>query len=945
MALTQDQIDWIQRAAGVVPKIDAALNIENLKAKKLAAARSTIDKNVGTIAMGENFKIGVLSDFLKMKVEMASITGDPNEEFDTGHDAKNMSDGWDKDTYTKLIHAQSIIAGVTADLRNSNNPTTNKPLFTDKEISDAIWQPLKRQKLIPENAIPDRYSDVSTTFAGASGEVELRVAAFTDSLKGNEETLHKLGLAKEVVATLGSVATGIVTGLGADGLITQMYGAEAMIKGITSVVGGSLSLAQTGVKGEFDKKHCDAIAKVVLSSAADMINGAMGMGNREMGYDLGKCISYAVAAAASGPSIYCKVTAKPPKYLEIIDDIGDMVVAAFNSWDYQVKSTGASDQQSDGIRLNEMGMAIGGAIKTARVLLDKAIKSANGEELKPEDLLQVMQTFMKELSNVGTYVSYDDYKSKIEGEAIQKDTGLDPNSKEGKEAKEVAEKESDPKAFQNLDEAWGGAELVMQDLQKQVASSPGMGAMDKLYKAANQGPEALAKLIKEDPACKGMEKMAALLEKKNKEIQAQALATFDQEMAESERNFRDILNRSETGDSEKDAEAIEALVIEMKKDQMVVDLAFQIASAGGAVVSGMAGFFPPLGAVSSSIELVKNITKAVLHFKAYAEWQENVRDAKSAMSVQMEAMANRMEWSGKKGADEVISALENAAKAVGNAMSLAGPFGPAGLAVAAGASAFSSLRQLITKIYREAEVKEGWKLYKSALQNPEDRKLVRKAMRENPTLSKYVIAWGAVEGDPVAKAAMQKCGLNAETLSNKGTNVQKVVTYLETMYPDDPTTIEPNRKAKWYPGKVEYNSVSFATFVGAAETTADPKMKKGEAGSILQEFTRFDKFKDLCLKAQADWQKAAIEAHKDGATEDAKKAEQKAEDAWRIALDAALNSSRLLLNAVKSAKPVDEAGKPHTEFASYCGALVPTGLAYVNKFKREREGLGVDPED
>ena len=897
--------------------------------------------------MGENFKVDVLSDFLKMKVEMSSITGDPNEEFDTGHDSENMTGGLDKDSYTKLINAQSIIAGVTTDLRNANNPTTNKPLFTDKEISEAIWQPLKRQKLIPENAIPDRYSEVSSTFAGASGEVELRVMAFTDSLKGNEDTLHKLGVAKEVVATLGSVAAGVISGVGGAGDLTQMYGAEALIKGITSVVGGSLTLAQTGVKGEFDKKHCDAIAKVFCTMASDGINAAFGMGSRESGYDLGKCIAYAVGAASSGPSIYAKITAKPPNYTGIIDDIGDMVVAAMNAYDYDVKSSGGNDQESDGIRLNEMGMAIGGAIKSARTLIDAAVKKAKGGELTPEDLLKVMQSFAKELANTMTYVSYDDYKSKIEEQAIEKDTGTtDPNSETYKKGKEEAETEVDPTAFKDLDEAWGGAELVMQDLQKNAGSAPGFSAMDKLYKAANQGPEALAKVIKEDPACKGMEKMAALLEKRNKEIQAQALATFDQEMQESERNFRDMLNRSETGDSEKDAEAIEALVIEMKKDQMVVDLAFQIATAGGAVVSGMAGFFPPLGAVSSSIELMKNIYKAVQHFKAYAEWQENVRDAKSAMSVQMEAMTNRMDWSGKKGADEVVSALENAAKAVSSAMSLAGPFAPAGMAMSGAVTGFSALRQLITKMVREAEVKEGWKLYRSARENPEDRKTVRKAMRQNPTLSKYVIAWGAVvENDPIAKSAMKKCGLSEETLSNKNTNVSKVVTFLETMYPEDPTTIEPNKKAKWYPGKVDYNSVSFATFVGAAETSASPKLKKGEAMSLLKEFTRFDTYKDTAAKAQAAWQKAATDAQKPGATDQEKQAEQKAEDAWGAALDAALNSSRVLLNTLKSAKPMADSDAAHAEFISYCRALVPTGIAYVNKFKREREGLGVQAED
>ena len=100
----------------------------------------------------------------------------------------------------------------------------------------------------------------------------------------------------------------------------------------------------------------------------------------------GGCLTLAPPAWAMTST---KITAKPPNYTGIIDDIGDMVVAAMNAYDYDVKSSGASDVQSDGIRLNEMGMAIGGAIKTARTMIDAAVKKSKGGELTPEDLLKL----------------------------------------------------------------------------------------------------------------------------------------------------------------------------------------------------------------------------------------------------------------------------------------------------------------------------------------------------------------------------------------------------------------------------------------------------------------------------------------------------------------------------------------------------------------------------
>ena len=930
MPLSQQEIDWIANAVGAVPQIAAGIDIEARKSQMLKEARERIEGGVGTIHVGEDFDVETLSGFLKRKVTMSSIGEDPNEEFDTGHDTKKMT-GMDGKDFAALMNAQSIIATEVETLRGARNEETRKPLFTDKEISEAIWQPLKRRKLIAENAIPDRYSEVSTTFEGASGEYEMRLAAYTDSLKGNEDTLKALGLTKDVIETAGAVAGAVLTDLGSLGKLANTYEAVTIAKGVTSVLTTTLSVSSTLVKdGGITKANCDALGKEIFKALSDTINAGFSGGSRDE-YDLGKCIAYAVGAAASGPSIYAKVKAK--KYGEIFDDIADLVIAGFNAADYGIKAEGESDTGPGGsgvMQYNEFGMAIGNALKTARLAVESLVLK---DEPTAEDLLKIFQNALKGAIDTGSYVMYDKDKASIEGTA-RNDDGI---------SKEDADTEANPDAPE-LKMAWGVNELEWQSMRDAGAKAPGLSAMDKLYKAAAQGPEALDKLMKEDPSCKHLQKMADIIKKQNDEIQKQALATFDEEMEASEQQFRDMLNRSESGDSEKDVEAIEALILEMKKDQMIVELSMQIASLPAQAV---AAFIPQLGAVSSGIELVKNITKATLHFKAFAEWHENVRDAKSAMSVQVEAMTNRMDWSGKKGADEVLAGLENAAKLVGAAMSYAGPFAPAGHVVAATASGVTALRTIITKMVREAEMRDAWKIYKAARANPDDRKLVRESMRKNPTLSKYVIAWGAeVEGDPVAKAAMKKCGLTADVLSNRNSNVQKVVTFLETMYPDDPILLQPiDRPEKWYPGPVEFTAASFATFAGAAERDASPKMKKGAASGLLATFTRFDQYKDAVAAARLHWQQAAAAAQQSPPANGAAEAEREAEDDLRTATEAALRSAQMLMAALKSLKPVDEREAPHGGFVAYCGMLLPTARAFVAKFKREAEALAVLEDD
>jgi len=57
----------------------------------------------------------------------------------------------------------------------------------------------------------------------------------------------------------------------------------------------------------------------------------------------------------------------------------------------------------------------------------------------------------------------------------------------------------------------------------------------------------------------------------------------------------------------------------------------------------------------SAIALVKTIRKVALHWQAYLEWQANTQHAKSAMSIEVAAMANRMNISRGERNDEIMA--------------------------------------------------------------------------------------------------------------------------------------------------------------------------------------------------------------------------------------------------------------------------------------------------
>ena len=69
----------------------------------------------------------------------------------------------------------------------------------DREVADEVWQPLVRQGLIPENMVPDKYSEVSRTFEAASELYDARLKKYTDEMGDNASLLEGLGIGKDIV--------------------------------------------------------------------------------------------------------------------------------------------------------------------------------------------------------------------------------------------------------------------------------------------------------------------------------------------------------------------------------------------------------------------------------------------------------------------------------------------------------------------------------------------------------------------------------------------------------------------------------------------------------------------------------------------------------------------------------------------------------------------------
>ena len=991
--LNDKELDWVTKAVGHVPKFEAAIDIEARKQALLKQARLSIDGQVGDIQVGEDFEVTTLSDFLKRRITMASIGETPDEELDTGHDTGKMT-GMDPKDFQQLIHAQSIIVDEVAKLRAEKNPQTKKPLFTDKEIAEAIWAPLMRRKLIPENAIPDRYSEVARSFSGASNEYQTRLAAYTDTLTKNSDMIAGFTTAKDVIDGLGGLATGLVVDISLfdpRGL-PDPYQAVTMIKGIQAGLSSTTTIATEYLKAgsKLDKTSVQAICKDLSKSVPGLINAGFASSSWNE-VNLGKAIAYAVTPLFSAPAVLIKI--KDGNYVDLLDEVAALAQAACNAYTYTEKSMGKTDLGPGNAGVTQWN-DVGSAIANSILALKSTIKVATSpEKMDTVALLELLKEYAAGAIDAASQWKFDENKKEIELEGakhdVAKQLGIDPKDvtdEQAKHFKEEDNKKATPEQKepdnQYLQQAYGindqeaqalrdgikdvGGWANMSKLLKEVQAQ-GTTAIDKLeknsavYKALEKiannpteeakeakrmttliglvktnGTEALTELSIDHPAYQSLLTLAKIVDQQNQQQIDIAKETFDQELEDSDREFRDLLNRGDSGDSEADVEKIEQLMAQMVHDRLIVDMCLTLVSLPAQAV---AAFLPQAGMAVAAIDLMKNIRKAILHFKAYAEWQENVRDARSAMSVQVEAMTNRVDLSRSQGSREVVSALENAAKIAGGALSCAGPFAPAGHAVTATVQAVSSLRTMCLKFYDKKQLDDSWKLYQAALERPDDRKIVRKAIRTNPTLSKYVIAWGAEDGNPVAKSALQKCGLTADVLSNKNTNVQKVTAFLEALYPDDPVLLQPvGQPAEWYPGPVEFKSDSLAMFAGAAERGV--KLEPGAAKELIVALGRLERAVAAATAARAEWLKISPTLDTLPKTDNAPPTpEEKAVEELVQAVTAARSASLSMLNALKAFKPMGTDKKPHAGFAAYAKLLVAPARQFAEKYQRELEAV------
>ncbi len=359
------------------------------------------------------------------------------------------------------------------------------------------------------------------------------------------------------------------------------------------------------------------------------------------------------------------------------------------------------------------------------------------------------------------------------------------------------------------------------------------------------------------------------------------------------------------------SESIEVILAIQARNAATFKFCETIASKGIGFVTKI---FPPAGIAEACMTLALTIKDAVEKAEELIIWRENVEDALSAHSAQADAMLNRKGLQNKQTVQAGIQAALDAAKVVAEVLKMT-PAAPAAPIVTASIDATEAAIELADLLYTETQLARAWKIYQKAQSNPEDRYLARKAMRENPTLSKYAMAYGALQGDPIAVEGMRRCGLSKVTLANPDTNVGKVVNYLEVKYPDDPVLLRavpiPD---KWYPCAIDLTAKCWVKFYHAGIKDAELSDNEdisgisGALGRLEKANTEFDAALEDCVKRAKE---TSVEEAKDSPVEFPRAA--------HVTLAVTLTR---LQDQLRSYHPrIKSSGEPHKSMATFVDAL------------------------
>ena len=818
--------------------------------------------------------------------------------------------------------------------------SNGEPLFSDKDIREELWTPLVRSGLIPENMVPDQFSEHAIAFKGAQELYAEKIEAFSEQHSKTEQNL-KLGLRvlKSTATMVGSVVSNAnkidKAGEMADeekeiktkkakkiDLDNEKKAEDAKLKGLKADE-DALS-AKVGTPDDTDPAETQRLLAENQQEQAKVDANLVDIGTKSDTNDLElktaktdlqllkneqAVIDNSVAIVLGGLTLadIAVDTYYSPKdeerWLKAFER-GLQVAQSISvkSVEMGIRSGSSDGGQAEAAQIKLMTCAMNAAFTGVRLLPRVAICIKEPDKKKQTSMISGM------MADLGAAVAdsiiaastkiktepetdqskIDDKEAKAQLEVIAKALKIGIAQAGNAPAIYQAYRSGDVKSLGML--LGGGAvaatfgaagasiydglhkdmseedKLELSGFEAQFAEATGSGkdeADDKALAKALAGIDSSVQVLDATALSQLKIKSNSLEELDTEALQDQLSgAVEDQQEKEAKKELAKIVSPEQiqammddvdaemvgfekmydnafpdTGITTRDPEQIAAAKTAIDRAMANTSaLRQKVAMINGITSTGaglLAALVPGTGAVVAIQKLLADIYALSKSVEIHNTWVESMEVAMASEGGSTAAIQNILVNAkihlSKASIDVILDTLKASAE-VGRM------FDPTGAATAtsAGASMASAVVKYGYEMQKEVAIQMGWAAYKSARDNPKNRKAARKALRLNSTLAKCCIAYGAsIQGDMAAKQAIKATGLTIAALQDDKDICRRLIAYLENELADDPVVLMVDYKKdnKWIPGTPMLTLASWSKFKSACHKSAEPPLSDASLGT------------------------------------------------------------------------------------------------------------------
>lgn len=263
----------IERSQALIVERTEDANILTAAWRKITSSNAETTSDMKWRAEDSDTNKGILSNY-EMRADI---------EVDTADDIDERTKLIEKKDLDALVQSFERIKEMEKAMRLQFDDNGD-PLFSDEDIRNELWTPLVRSGLIPDNMVPDQYSEQAIAFKGAQ---ELYAGKLEDYTATHDKTAEKwkkgLKIAKATATVVGAVVSNSVT-------IANANEVADTNKGISDKSKENVALKEEselpGTSSARQTEIADKIAQNKTDIAADKVQLQM-LANESKNIDLG----------------------------------------------------------------------------------------------------------------------------------------------------------------------------------------------------------------------------------------------------------------------------------------------------------------------------------------------------------------------------------------------------------------------------------------------------------------------------------------------------------------------------------------------------------------------------------------------------------------------------------------------------------------------------------